>query len=115
MLGLGWKAAALMATVALGAGAWGAWEAKKADRATERAQVSEAIVDWLEQVLEAERQAAEVLRAERDRFAARAQEYDELREDLIEGGDDADIPDWLRAYLDRLLTGNAAGGAASPD
>ena len=115
MLGLGWKAAALMATVALGAGAWGAWEAKKADRATERAVMAERAVDALERTLEAERAAAAVLQAERDRFAERAEEYDALREALLEGGDDADIPDWLRAYLDRLLTGNGTGGAASPD
>jgi uncharacterized protein HemX len=115
MFGIGWKVAALMATVALGAGAWGTYEAKKAERATERAVMAERAVGALERTLEAERNAAAVLQAERDRFAERAEEYDQLREALLEGGDDADIPGWMRDYLDGLFSIDGTGGAAGSD
>jgi hypothetical protein len=115
MFGLGWKVAAGMAFVALGAGAWGGYQQKKVEAVTARAVAAERAVEGLERTLEAERLAAAVLAAERDRFEARAAEYDDLREALLEGGQDAPLPDWLAAYIGRLHATDGTGGAARPE
>ncbi|MFY0633694.1 MAG: hypothetical protein JXQ91_07775 [Vannielia sp.] len=44
------------------------------------------------------RSAAEVARAEAERQAARAAEYDALKEALLRGGDDVALPDWFDAW-----------------
>lgn len=115
MFGIGWKVAGVMALVAVGAGAWGGYQGKKAERATERAVAAERAADALERTLEAERTAAVILAAENEANAARAAEYDALRETLLEGGDDADLPDFLRDYLDRLFGAAGTGGATGSD
>jgi len=68
----------------------------------------------LERAVKAEREAAaqarlarEVAEAHAERQRARAEEYDALREALLRGDADAPLPDWFRAYLDRLLAGDA--------
>ena len=115
MFGLGWKVAGVLGLVALGAGAWGGYQGKKAERATERAVAAERAADALERTLDAERAAAIILAAENEANAARAAEYSNLRETLMEGGDDQDLPDFLRDYLDRLFGTDGTGGAARPD
>ena len=115
MFGLVGKALAVGAVIAsLGVG-YGALQKTKADAATARAVAAERAVEGLERTLEAERLAAAVLAAERDRFEARAAEYDDLRETLLEGGEDAPLPDWLAAYIGRLLATDGTGGAARPE
>lgn len=103
MFGIGWKVAGVMALVALGAGAWGGYQGKKAQRATERAVAAERAADALERTLEAERVAAAILAAENEANAARAAEFDALRETLLEGGDDAPLPGWLADYIASLM------------
>jgi hypothetical protein len=115
MFGLGWKVAGVLTLVAAGAGVWGGYQGKKAERATERAIAAERAVDALERTLEAERAAAIILAAENEANAARAAEYDALRETLLEGGDDQDLPDFLRDYLDRLFGTDGIGGANGPE
>lgn len=115
MFGIGWKVAAVMGALALAGGGYGVWQGKVAEKANARAARAERAVEAIERTLEAERQAAAVLAAERDRFEERAAEYDALREALIEGGDDAQIPDWLAAYLGSLLSPGGTGRPDSPD
>jgi hypothetical protein len=103
MFGMAGRALAVGGAIAsLGVG-YGAIQKAKADAATARAVAAERVVEGLERTLEAERLAAAVSAAERDRFEARAAEYDALREALLEGGEDAPLPDWLAAYLASLL------------
>lgn len=45
------------------------------------------------------RLAADVATAVAKREAARAAEYDALREALLRGEEDAELPEWFRAYL----------------
>lgn len=115
MFGIGWKVAGVMAIVAAGAGAWGGYQGKQAERATERAVAAERAADALERTLAAERAAAIILAAENEANAARAAEYDALRATLLEGGDDADLPDFLRDYLDRLFGTDGTGGATGSE
>lgn len=49
------------------------------------------------------REAQAVARAETERFRRAAEEYDQIRETILRGKDDAPIPDFLCAYLERLL------------
>ncbi len=77
---------------------------------SQRLEASKAKVARLEQdimVIRAERDQAmesrRVARAEADRQRKRAEEFDQMREDLMKGTEDAPIPDWLSAYLDRLF------------
>ncbi|NBT31687.1 MAG: hypothetical protein EBT13_07225 [Rhodobacteraceae bacterium] len=102
-MGIGWNIAAVMGVVAAGAGLWGGYQAKKATAATERAVAAEQAVDALERTLEAERFAAAILAAENEANAARAAEYSNLREALLDGGEDAPLPDWLAAYISSLM------------
>lgn len=74
--------------------------ALRAENASLRRQVA-----IMQEQAEQARLAASVARAEAERQAARAAEYDRLREALIGGQDDVDLPDWFRDYLDRLLGG----------
>jgi len=115
MFGVGKYIIGASLLVAAGAGAWGGYQGKKAERATERAVAAERAADALERTLKAERAAAVILAAENEANAARAAEYDDLRETLLEGGDDQDLPDFLRDYLDRLFGTDGTGGAARPD
>lgn len=89
--------------VAAGAGAWGGYQGKKAERAAERAVAAERAADALERTLEAERAAAIILAAENEANAARAAEYRNLRMALLEGDEDAPLPDWLAAYISSLM------------
>lgn len=57
----------------------------------------------LEQQAAQSRLAADVARAAAQRERERAAEYDALREALIDGDEDADLPTWFRSYLDDLL------------
>lgn len=45
------------------------------------------------------RMAREVAQAARERFEAKARQYDDLREALLKGDDDAPLPAWFRSYL----------------
>lgn len=103
MLGLVGKALGAGAVIASMGVGYGVIQKTKADVATERAIAAERAVDGLERTLQAERIAAAVLAAERDRFEARAAEYDNLRQALLEGGEDAPLPEWLGDYIDSLL------------
>ena len=47
--------------------------------------------------------ARAVADANAKRLTAKAAEYDDLREQLLRGEEDADLPDWFIAYLVRLL------------
>lgn len=47
--------------------------------------------------------ARDVARAETDRLRRAAEEYDALREALLQGDENAPLPDWFRAYLGRLF------------
>ena len=60
--------------------------------------------------------AAEIARNEAQRYQARANEYDALRESLTNGDNDAPIPDWFCQYLNRLLGAGAcdSDGADGP-
>lgn len=49
-------------------------------------------------------QARDVARAAAERQAQKAAEYDAIREALLRGDDDAQLPDWFRAYLRSLRT-----------
>lgn len=59
----------------------------------------------LEDARDQAREAAAVANAAAERERGRAQEYDDLREALIRGDEDAELPDWFRDYLDNLLGG----------
>lgn len=49
------------------------------------------------------RLAADVARAEAQRERDRAVEYDAFREALIEGNEDAELPEWFQGWLRELL------------
>lgn len=63
----------------------------------------------LKQQAEQAREAAEVAKATAERERARAEEYDRLRESLIGGNEDAELPDWFVAWLEQLLGGLRTG------
>ena len=48
--------------------------------------------------------ARRVAAAEAQRHAAKANELDRIKEAILKGDEDADIPAWFRAYLERLLS-----------
>ena len=48
------------------------------------------------------REAQAVARAEAERVAAKAREYDDIREAILKGDSDADLPDWFCEHLGRL-------------
>lgn len=51
------------------------------------------------------RLAASVAQAAANRAQTRAAEYDRMRENLLKGNTDEELPDWFREYLDDLLGG----------
>ena len=67
-------------------------------------------------VLEQAKVARAVAEAHAARLQASSERYDDLRETLLRGDDDAPIPDFLCVYLVRLLgegsCRNGSGGAA---
>lgn len=65
-------------------------------------------------LIQSERIARTVARAEAERFKARSDEYDALREALLEGNEDAPLPDWFVSYLDRLFAPRADGVPNAP-
>lgn len=103
MFGLDVKILLVGALVAsLGSG-YGLWQRSKALSAKQELLAVEQERDALGLALVNERAALVIANAERARFQAQALEYDQLREQILTGGEDADIPDWLADYLGRLL------------
>lgn len=87
------------------AGGWIWWQSGTIDALeADKARLERSLVVERE-AREQARLAANVAQASADRERARAAEYDALRESLLKGNDDAPLPDWFRAYLDRLLGG----------
>ena len=101
--------------VAIAAMGWASWQSNllRVEKA-ENAILARSVT-----ALEAERQAAkaarDVARAEAKRFKDQAEEYAKLREDLLRGNYDTPIPDWLTAYLERLLGGDRDGLSGAAD
>lgn len=58
-----------------------------------------------ELVIEQEREARRVADANAARERIKAEEYDRLKEALLRGGDDVQIPDWFKSWLADLLGG----------
>lgn len=91
-----------------GAGVW--WvmdlradltEAREAHRAALRE------LSTMQAVAEQSAMARDVARAEADRLRTRAAEYDQIREFILRGDDNAPLPPILRDVLDRLLRRDA--------
>ena len=95
--------ALLVALLVVSGGAWLLYRAN-GDLRVENASLARSVAALEDQRAQA-RLAADVARAAADRERARAAEYDALRETLLKGDDDAPLPDWFRAYLDRVLGG----------
>lgn len=92
-------------SLALLAGGWAYMERQGRRDAEQQAASLARSVAVLSDARDQARLAAEVARAAADRERMRAAEYDALREALITGGDDAEVPDWFCDYLDGLLGG----------
>lgn len=80
---------------------WWLWS----ERAEERAARQELLRQLAnaERIAEQAELARDVADAEADRISAKAREYDALKEALIRGEDDAELPDWFIAYLGSLF------------
>lgn len=107
--------AALTALLGLGGYAWvlsGTIDRLHAEKASLRASVAA-----LEADRDLAREARAVADARRRVSEAKAREYDKLREGLLRDDEDADLPDWFRVYLERLLGqyDDAAGQPVHPE
>ena len=82
----------------------GLWQWQTAQNRALRAEnaMQAASITALRDQFEQARLAADVARAAAKREAERAEEYDQLREALLKGNDDAPLPDWFRDYLRNL-------------
>lgn len=96
-------AAALAACVALSVALW--WQSGTVDRLREDKARLERSVASLEQSRDQARAAADVARAEAERQAARAAEYEQVKDAFRKGDFDAPLPDDFRVLLDRILHG----------
>ena len=94
----------LLGALCLALGAFWWVHRANGDLRVENASLARSVATLEDQRAQA-RLAADVARAAADRARARAAEYDALRETLLKGDDDAPLPDWFRAYLDRVLGG----------
>lgn len=94
------------------AAVWALW----ADRASLKEDNARLARELSVQALVAEQAALarDVARAEVTRYQAKAAEYDQLREQLLRGEDDEDLPDWFGDYLVRLLGLDTADDVFNP-
>lgn len=94
----------LLGALCLSLGAVVVLQRTNAALSDDNARLSRSIVA-LEEGAALSRLAAEVAKAEAARQQARAKEYDAFRASLMNGEQDADLPDWFTAWLDDLLGG----------
>lgn len=79
------------------------WQSGRVDALiAENASLSRSVAA-LERSIERSKLARAVADANAARERERAEEYDRLRESLLRGEEDAELPDWFRRYLDDLL------------
>lgn len=93
----------LAVAAALGGGWWvyGVWAEKERLQVEVASQAREIAVQ--KAVLEQAQTARAIAQAEADRQKRAATEYENLRNSLVKGDNDAPLPDWFIAYLADLL------------
>lgn len=96
------------------AAVWALW-ADRADLKEQNAHLQREIAVQAEVAAQAAL-ARDVAEAEAKRHRLRAEEYDALRESLLKGDNNATLPDWFIAYLERLFgaNGHAPENPGSP-
>ncbi|QFT81151.1 hypothetical protein FIU89_11075 [Roseovarius sp. THAF27] len=93
--------AALLACLGLGGALW--WQSSRVDGLKADKARLERSVQSLEAARAQARTAARVARAEADRQAKLAAEYEQVKDAFREGDFDAPLPDDFRDLLDRIL------------
>lgn len=94
-------AAAALAFLGLAGALW--WQSGRVSRLQDVNALLRASVSALETERDLAKEARAVADARRKASEAKAREYDQLREGLLNNDEDADLPDWFRVYLERLF------------